>query len=157
MEKCLPSVCSTNRSLSLWYTLKMSVRLRRNPEPIWSNREVEQFWAILEPYIRQLVSGEIPTLLDDFQFLEEEITDTVNYDRKIFIQNIHDSMWHGRYSSAVANLKALRRFSGSCGVSSFDESSDIEELKRIFIQRPLMNFRDRMIPTRNRCTPSTKY
>ena len=115
----------------------MSGRLRRNPEPIWSNREVEQFWAILEPYIRQLVSGEIPTLLDDFQFLQEEITDTINYDRKIFIRSIHDNMWHGRYSSAVANLKALRRFSGSCG-NNLSESSDIEELKRIFVQRPLM-------------------
>ncbi|CAB4032975.1 Hypothetical predicted protein [Paramuricea clavata] len=131
----------------------MSVRLKRNPEPIWTNREVEQFWAILEPYIRQLISGEIPTLLDDFQFLKEEITDT-SYDRKIFYQNIHDNMWHGRYSSAVANLKAFRRFSqpDSCGEPSTlrnkNETSDLvlEELKKIFIQRPLMNFRDRMIP-----------
>ena len=121
----------------------MSVRLKRNPEPIWTNHEVEQFWAILEPYIRQLVSGEIPTLLDDFQFRKEEITDT-SYDRKIFYQNIHDNMWRGRYSSAVANLKALRRFSqpDSCGEPTTfirsNETSDLEELKKIFIQRPLM-------------------
>ena len=121
----------------------MSVRLRRNSEPIWTNHEVEKFWAILEPYIRQLVSGEIPTLLDDFQFRKEEITDT-RYDRKIFYQNIHDNMWRGRYSSAVANLKALRRFSqaGSCAETATfirnNETSDLDELKKIFIQRPLM-------------------
>ena len=123
----------------------MSIRLKRKSDPIWTNREVEQFWAILEPYIRQLVSGEIPTLLDDFQFLKDEITDT-NYNRKIFYQNIHDNMWHGRYSSAVANLKALRRFSqtDSRGEASTlrnnNETSDLvlEELKSIFVQRPLM-------------------
>ena len=121
----------------------MSVRLKKNPEPIWTNREVEQFWAILEPYIRQLVSGEIPTLLDDFQFLEEEISNT-NCDKKIFYQNIHDNMWHGKYSSAVANLKALRRisrsdaFGDSTSLQNNNETSDLEELKKIFIQRPLM-------------------
>jgi hypothetical protein len=121
----------------------MNVRLKRKPEPIWTNHEVEQFWAILEPYIRQLVSDEIPTLLDDFQFRKEEITDT-RYDTKIFYQYIHDNMWRGRYSAAVANLKTFRRFSqpDSRGEPTTfirnNETSDLEELKKIFIQRPLM-------------------
>lgn len=124
----------------------MTARVQSKLEPIWTNREVEQFWAILEPYIRQLISDEIPTLLDDFQFLKEEITGT-NYNRKIFYRSIHENMWRGKYSSAVANLKAFRRFSelnSCCHVSALrnnkNETSDVvlQELKKIFLERPLM-------------------
>lgn len=112
----------------------MSARVKLKRDPIWSNFEVEKFWNVLEPYIRQLLRCEIPTLLDDFQFFEEELNDK-NYDKRIFYQNIHDNMWHGRYSSAVANLKALKKFSP---LADDNENSHLQELREIFLRRPLI-------------------
>lgn len=123
--------------------VEMAVRLKKTPDPIWTTNEVERFWAILEPYLRQLVSGEIPTPLDDFQFIDLDLANAA-YQRKLFYQKVHDNMWDGKYSSAVANLKAIRRYSQTTcdqlinNDDSINEASDLEELKKIFIQRPLM-------------------
>lgn len=120
----------------------MAVWLKKTPEPIWTTNEVERFWEILEPYLRQLVSGEIPTPFDDFQFIDPDFANE-NYERKVCYQKVHNNMWDGKYSSAVANLKAFRRHSQtSCGQpvndDIIDENSHLRELKKIFIRRPLM-------------------
>lgn len=120
----------------------MAVRLKKRPEPIWTTNEVERFWAILEPYLRQLVSGEIPTPLDDFYFIDLDLTNTT-YQRKVFCQKVHDNMWDGKYSSAVANLKALRKYSRTSCEQALDndtvgDAAALDELKKIFIRRPIM-------------------
>ena len=124
---------------------RSAVRLKTTREPIWTTNEVERFWEILEPYLRQLVSGEIPTQLDHIDFFEN-----TSCQKKLCYQIVHTNMWNGKYSSAVATLKAFQKYNQ---VSREDDSrnnehevvdhesnsvrSDLEELKKIFTRRPL--------------------
>ena len=120
--------------------LAMPVRLKKKPEPIWTTNEVERFWDILEPYLRQLVSGEIPTQLDHIDFFENTTSQ-----RKLCYQIVHTNMWNGKYSSAVATLKAFHKYNNKLSLKASGEivvrdnsvGSDLEELKKIFTRRPL--------------------
>ena len=109
--------------------------LKHFPDPIWTSREVEQFWSVLQPYLATLLSDEMP-LPDtniDFTFL-----DPVNEQhRQRCIRLVHESMWKGKYSLAVANIKAVRIFFHSVLNRNSSVAEQLQELKEVFERRPL--------------------
>ena len=109
--------------------------LRRFHDPIWTPKEVDRFWIVLQPYLAQPLNNEMP-LPDpsiDFTFL-----DPANERHKQrCIQTIHGSMWKGKYSLAVANIKAVRTFFHDAVHSSSSVGEQLQELKEVFERRPL--------------------
>ena len=109
--------------------------LRRFHDPIWTPKEVDRFWNVLQPYLAQLLNNEIP-LPDpsiDFTFLDPEN----EKHKQCCMQAIHDSMWKGKYSLAVADIKAVRTFFHGAVYSSSSVGEQLQELKEVFERRPL--------------------
>lgn len=108
--------------------------LRRFHDPIWTPKEVDQFWIVLQPYLAQLLNHEMP-LPDptiDFTFL-----DPANEKHKQrCMRAIHVWMWKGKYSLAVANIKAVGTFFHDAVHSSSSVREQLQELKEVFERRP---------------------
>ena len=96
----------TDRPATSAKTMAVSDCLKRFHDPIWSASEVEQFWSVIQPYLAKLLNHEMP-LPDsniDFTFLNP----ANEKHKQDCMQAIHHSMWKGKYSLAVANIKAVR-------------------------------------------------
>ncbi len=106
------------------------------PEPLWTNHEKERFWSILETYFSQLLFGEIPLPDSTLKLQYYEKTSTEH--RALCRAAISEFMWSGRYSSAISNFKAMRRY-----FDELEEKQDenrkpeMREIKEIFMERPL--------------------
>ena len=82
--------------------------LKRQQDPIWTQLEVEKFWNVLRPYLIHLLRNEMP--LPDFN-IDFTCLDSSNVKDKQFCMNVvHGCLWKGKYSLAVANLKAVETF-----------------------------------------------
>ena len=109
--------------------------LKRFHDPIWTSKEVDRFWSVLQPYLAKLMNHEMP-LPDssiDFNFLNP----ANEKHRQRCMQAIHESMWKGKYSLAVADIKAVRTFFDDAVHSSSSVNEQLQELKGIFERRPL--------------------
>ena len=107
--------------------------LKQFQDPIWTSREVEQFWSVLQPYLAALLNDELP-LPDtniDFTFLDPQN----ERHKKRCIRSVHESMWKGKYSLSVANIKAVGNFFQKT-VSMSTVAEQLQELKEVFEQRP---------------------
>lgn len=82
--------------------------LKRNQDPIWTQREVEKFWEVMRPYLLHLLSGELP--LPDFNIDFTSLNSNSVKHRELCMNVVHSCLWKGKYSLAVANLKAVEAF-----------------------------------------------
>lgn len=143
--------CKHQRDLSLHQTeitaqqrgierrsMAISDCLKCFQDPIWTSREVEHFWAVLHPYLATLLDDEMPLPDTNIDFT---VLDPLNeIHKKHCIKIIHDSLWKGKYSLAVANIKAVRSFFHDTVHTSNRNSTvaeRLQELKEVFEQRPL--------------------
>lgn len=108
-------------------------------EPMWTTIEVDKFWRVLHPYLDQLLNGAMPLPDSDIDFTS---LDPGNEKHKQHcIQIIHQSMWKGKYSLSVANIKAIKTFFQDSAVSANNNhvsvSDLLRELKKAFEYRPM--------------------
>ncbi|KAL9964431.1 hypothetical protein ACROYT_G028074 [Oculina patagonica] len=114
--------------------MAISDSLKRFHDPVWTAKEVEQFWSVLEPYLTQLLNHETA--------LPESSIDIASLDpgnlthKQHCMQAIHDSMWKGKYSLAVANIKAVRTFFRDTVQRQSSVTEQLQELKEVFHRRP---------------------
>ena len=125
----------TDRPATSAKTMEISDSLKRFHDPIWSASEVEQFWSVIQPYLAKLLNHEMP-LPDsniDFTFLNP----ANEKHKQDCMQAIHHSMWKGKYSLAVANIKAVRTYFHHTvqGQPSFAEQ--LQELREVFERLPI--------------------
>lgn len=86
------------------------------PEPLWTFTEIEKFWKVIECYLKDLLTKlPLPASNLDFTYLDAESF----YDYRNCVKCLHDGLWNGRYSEAVANFKAVKDF--------FEEGVQLEE------------------------------
>lgn len=113
--------------------------LKRFHDPIWTPQEVDQFWSVLQPYLAKLLNDEMPLPDSNIKFT---FLDPANEKHKKYcIQNIHESMWKGKYSVAVANIKAVGTFFHDTVDSGHSSVTDqLQELKDVFKRRPLERY-----------------
>lgn len=82
--------------------------LKRQQDPIWTQREVEKFWNVMRPYLGHLLGDEMP--LPDFNIDFSCLDSNSVKDRQLCMNVVHDCLWKRKYSLAVANLKAVETF-----------------------------------------------
>ena len=82
---------------------------QRRREPQWTEEEVKKFWAVLEPYVADLVS---PTTTDlpkaDINFMNLDSSNCSHLDRCLL--SVQEQLWAGQYSQSVSNLQATLDF-----------------------------------------------
>lgn len=120
--------------------MSISDCLKRFNDPVWTTREVDRFWQVVEPYLKHLLKGDLPLPEHDVDFNKMNISDEKKQRR--CMEHVHECMWKGRYSLAVANLKAIRQFFDGAQqneliVPSVTDDHELRQLKRIFVQEPL--------------------
>ncbi|XP_027055026.1 uncharacterized protein LOC113682076 [Pocillopora damicornis] len=110
--------------------------LKRQQDPIWTHCEVEKFWDVLRPYLAHLLTGEMP--LPDYSIDFTSLSSNSERDKQFCMDVVHGSLWRGKYSLAVANLKALEAFfdcrNKSCDCNIADQLRLLED---VFKRRPL--------------------
>ena len=100
-------------------------------DPIWTTRELNRFWAVLEPYVERLLRGDLP--LPDHNMDFDRMRSWHQY-----TVHVHDCLWRGRYTLAVANFRAVLRFCGyQVGTAKCSITDELDLLKDIFIREPL--------------------
>lgn len=82
--------------------------LKRQQDPIWTQREVGKFWEVVRPYLTHLLDDEMP--LPDFNIDFSCLNSNSDKDRQLCMDVVHGCLWKGKYSLAVANLKAVEAF-----------------------------------------------
>lgn len=108
-------------------------------EPMWTTIEIDKFWRVLHPYLDQLLNGAMPLPDSDIDFTS---LDPGNEKHKQHcIQIIHQSMWKGKYSLSVANIKAIKTFFQDSAVRANNNHVSVSdllcELKKAFEYRPM--------------------
>lgn len=113
--------------------------LKRQQDPIWTHYEVEKFWDVLRPYLAHLLTGEMP--LPDYSIDFTSLSSNSERDKQFCMDVVHGSLWRGKYSLAVANLKALEAFfdctNKSCECNIADQLRLLED---VFKRRPLERY-----------------
>lgn len=119
-------------------------------EPNWTPAEIEKFWAVLEPYLIDLLSNRtLPEHSMDFTDMDPRNSK----DWKHCLEYLHENMWSGRYTETVANMKAVRLFFNRSKMrnisvrgrsdlidyllQSITLKDELQTLKDIFFQRPI--------------------
>ena len=113
--------------------------LKRQQDPIWTQREVEKFWDVLRPYLAHLLNDEIP--LPDYNIDFASLSSNSEKDRQFCMDVLHDCLWKGKYSLAVANLKAVQTFFDS-GNEGYGQSiaEQLRALEDVFKSSPLERY-----------------
>lgn len=113
-------------------------------DSIWTPIEVDQFWRVLHPYLAQLLNDVMPLPDSDIDFSSLDPGNEKHKQR--CIQIIHQSLWKGKYSLAVANIKAIKTFfrdsAGSAKNNHVGVSDLLQELKKAFENRPMTRSAD---------------
>lgn len=113
--------------------------LKRQQDPIWTHCEVEKFWDVLRPYLAHLLTGEMP--LPDYSIDFTSLSSNSERDKQFCMDVVHGSLWRGKYSLAVANMKALEAFfdcrNKSCECNIADQLRLLED---VFKRRPLERY-----------------
>ena len=117
--------------------------LKRQQDPIWTQREVEKFWDVLRPYLAHLLNDEMP--LPDYNIDFASLSSNSDKDRQFCMDVLHGCLWKGKYSLAVANLKAVQAFfeSGNEGYGQTiaEQLRALEDVfKRSSLERYVFNF-----------------
>lgn len=118
--------------------MAISDYLKRFHDPIWTSLEVEQFWSVLQPYLAQLLNDEMPLPDSNIDFTSLDPRNEKH--KQHCIRIIHQSMWKGKYSLAVADIKAIKTFFHDTkrAMNSRSSVSDqLQELKEVFNYRPM--------------------
>lgn len=114
--------------------MSISDSLKRFNDPIWTVREVNKFWEVVEPYLKRLLMGDLPLPEHNIDFNKMNSCDQC-------MEHVHDCMWRGKYTLAVANLRAILKFFDGGGKSSGviipSTADELRQLKRIFTHEPL--------------------
>ena len=112
-------------------------RLKRCEDPIWTQREVEKFWEVLEPYLVHLLNDEMP--LPDFNIDFSYLNTDSEKDRQYCMDIVNGCMWKGRYSLAVANMNASKAFfdGENTGRQSRTLAERLGELEGVFKNSPM--------------------
>ena len=110
--------------------------LKRFRNPIWTSQEVEQLWSVLQQHLSALVNNELrlPDTNIYFTFLDPQ--NERHKQRCIRSVWKEGKIWKGKYSLAVANIKAVWNFFHKT-VSISTVAEQLQELKKVFEQRPL--------------------
>ena len=106
--------------------------LRRQQDPIWTQLEVEKFWNVVRPYLVHLLGDERPLL--DFN-IDFSCLDSNNVkDKQLCMNVVHGCLWRGKYSLAVANLKAVETFfdGGNRGRQYHTIAEELRTLEDVF-------------------------
>jgi len=100
----------------------MVQKLYSEKEPLWTSTDIEKFWKVIESYLSELLRRKkLPGQSIDFTCFDAECLQ----DYKLCLMELHDSLWKGRYSEAVANFRVMTEF--------FDKKLQYEEgLQSIF-------------------------
>ncbi|XP_022785108.1 uncharacterized protein LOC111325546 [Stylophora pistillata] len=110
--------------------------LKRQQDPIWTQCEVEKFWDVLQPYLAHLLTGEMP--LPEYSINFTSISSNSEKDRQFCMDVIHGSLWRGKYSLAVANLKAVEAFFDCRNkISECNTAEQLRLLEVVFKRRPV--------------------
>lgn len=112
-------------------------RLKRCEDPIWTQQEVEKFWNVLQPYLGHLLNDEMP--LPDFNIDFSNMRTSCKKDRRHCMALVHECMWKGQYSLAVANMNALKAFfdGENRGCQNCTLAEKLRELEDVFKHSPL--------------------
>ena len=112
-------------------------RLKRCEDPIWTQREVEKFWKVLEPYLVHLLNDEMP--LPDFNIDFSYMSADSEKDRQHCMDIVNGCVWKGRYSLAVANMNASKAFfdGENTDPQSRMIAERLRELEGVFKHSPL--------------------
>lgn len=110
--------------------------LKRHRDPIWTQREVEKFWEVMRPYLLHLLSGELP--LPDINIDFTGLNSNSVKHRELCMNVIHRCLWKGKYSLAVANLKAVEAFFAgeNKDCQYFAVADKLRVLEDVFKRRP---------------------
>lgn len=110
--------------------------LKRQQDPIWTQLEVERFWNVMRPYLIHLLRDETP--LPDFS-IDFTCLDSKNVkDKQLCMNVVHGCLWKGKYSLAVANLKAVETFfdGGNKSRQQHTIADELHVLKDVFKRTP---------------------
>ena len=100
---------------------------------MWTRGEMERLWAIFEPQLRLLVDGALPLPDPCAQLLCEPPPKDSPLDdrlRRHYAKKMQSDLWNGRYSKAVADLKALGT---SFRLDGESDRGEIDTLKKVYM------------------------
>ncbi|XP_078694001.1 uncharacterized protein LOC144923396 [Branchiostoma floridae x Branchiostoma belcheri] len=108
-------------------------------EPLWSETEMLRFWAVIEPYIRQLISGEAPMPAHDMDLWNCERDSVENIEGCLLA--VQDLICSGNYSKALAGIRAARLYfeipenSSRKALALLREEDELEVFKQLFMKQ----------------------
>ena len=109
---------------------------KSSKEPLWTDAEMAKFWDVLDPYISRLIAGQAPLPSHD---LDLEVKDDQSSNHlDLAILDVQELMWTGKYSQAVAALRATVAYFKNCKSEKYDLSNkeaELKTLKTIFMKR----------------------
>ncbi|XP_035692240.1 uncharacterized protein LOC118426815 [Branchiostoma floridae] len=108
-------------------------------EPLWSETEMLRFWAVIEPYIKQLISGEAPMPAHDMDLWDCERDSVENIEGCLLA--VQDLICSGNYSKALAGIRAIRTYfeipenSSRKALTLLREEDELEVFKQLFMKQ----------------------
>ncbi|CAH1245651.1 Hypp7522 [Branchiostoma lanceolatum] len=76
-------------------------------EPLWTEAEMERFWAVLEPHVRRLSAGEAAVPVCTIELVDPDRGLDAS-DLRLCLWDVQELIWAGRYSQALAGLRKVR-------------------------------------------------
>lgn len=104
-------------------------------EPRWTGVELWRFWLVIAPYMESLLQGDVNVPAPDQGFNTKVLRPG---NRNDYLAIIHDQMWEGKYSRAVANFKSLcsNLSDDKQQLMVFDDiAEEMEALRKIFFNK----------------------
>ncbi|CAH1245195.1 Hypp7446 [Branchiostoma lanceolatum] len=108
-------------------------------EPLWSETEMQRFWAVIEPYIKQLISGEAPMPAHDMDLWDCERDSVENIEGCLLA--VQDLICGGNYSKALAGIRAIRLYfeipenSPRKALTLLGEEDELAVFKHLFMKQ----------------------
>ncbi|XP_066268068.1 uncharacterized protein [Branchiostoma lanceolatum] len=112
---------------------------RTTREPLWSETEMMRFWAVIEPYIKQLISGEAPMPAHDMDLWDCERDSVENVEGCLLA--VQDLICGGNYSKALAGIRAIRLYfeipenSSRKALTLLGEEDELAVFKHLFMKQ----------------------
>ncbi|KAI8515211.1 hypothetical protein Bbelb_078020 [Branchiostoma belcheri] len=108
-------------------------------EPLWTEAEMERFWAVVEPHVRRLSSGEAAVPVCTVELADPKRGLTVS-DLRFCLWDLQELIWAGRYSQALAGVRTVRELLDMAGEEDgemmvlFKEKDEVELFKKLFMK-----------------------